>query len=315
MKNDKVSVLLPIRNGEKYISNLRNSIEINIEANDEVVIINDGSTDGTLHLLKDWASQNSQVNLIDTNGIGLVAALNLGLKQSSNEWIARFDVDDVYKNNRIQEQKKLISDKNVAIFCDYSLTTENLRKIGTLPTAIFKEAVSLSLISSQRTPHPGVLFNRSAVIDVGGYREQDFPAEDLSLWLRLSRIGNLVSVPKVLLEYRVSRNSISGSRRSSALEKKNQLLEKFSINLSDYEYCRDNWQYLFRSYDNAELSAERKYLLIFDLFKASKHLGLRLDCKFEMLEKGILDIDAFKGVFNLSKIKALKTLNRLNLFP
>ena len=315
MSDLNITALLPIRDGARFVKSIRESIEKNLDKNDEIIVINDGSTDLTGKLINEWRSENSQVKLIDTEGVGIVKALNLGLSQSNNKWIARFDADDTYAPNRVKLQRELINNENVAVFCDYSLYTDAKKKIGTLPSAIYSQAVSVSLMSSQRTPHPGVLYNGEAVKEVGSYRDSDFPAEDLSLWLRLSRIGKLVGVPQDLLRYKLSSKSISGTQREFAVQKKHQLLQEISINKSDFDWCIENWEELFQKYDKFELPYERKLLFIYDLFKSAKHLDLRVNQANKVLLNGILKSDYYLALSNIAKTKFLKKLNRIGFFP
>lgn len=68
------------------------------------------------------------------------------------------------------------------------------------------------------------MFNR-----VGGYSSNDFPAEDLSLWIRLSEISTLVSVPEILFSYRISKSSTSGSRQKEVKAKKIEIIDNWII--------------------------------------------------------------------------------------
>jgi len=98
----RVSGLLPIRNGEKWLDSTLKDIASILNSDDELVIVNDGSTDGTSRILNDFRA-NFSIKIIETKGLGLVKALNLGLKNSINDWVARFDVDDTYLANRLEE--------------------------------------------------------------------------------------------------------------------------------------------------------------------------------------------------------------------
>ena len=114
-----VSILMPVKNGMKFLAKSRIDIENNLAPDDEVVIIDDSSNDGTEKFLMEWAKAQSKLRVIKSKGNGIVDALNLGLRECSNQWIARFDVDDEYEPDRITKQKNLISQNPVAIFSDY----------------------------------------------------------------------------------------------------------------------------------------------------------------------------------------------------
>ncbi len=196
-----VTALLPVKNGMKYISRARRQVASTCRDKDEIIIVDDNSTDGTFAELERWASQDHRVRILKNPGDGLVSALNLGIRESTNKWIARFDVDDTYNFERIQKQSNMVQPNVVAVFSDYEVLRPSGKSLGVIPSPVDSDAVDVSLVSSRRTPHPSVLFLKDAVISVGGYLPQDFPAEDLSLWLRLSREGLLKSIPEVLLGY------------------------------------------------------------------------------------------------------------------
>lgn len=257
----KITHLMPVKDGLPYLSTILKAISENANNHDEVIIINDGSSDGTLHFLQKNSFQLPNVRIITTKGIGIVKALNLGIAESNNTWIARYDVDDVYASKRIATQRALISDKTAAIFCDYELILQNGRSTGIIPSAVDNLATIVSLLFSQQTPHPAVIMNKEYVLAAGGYIFEDFPAEDLSLWLRISRYGELISSPEVLFKYRISKTSTSGSRQNEVKNKKFHLLNYYGLPI---EFIRQNLNQLtesFYNYDQLNFVYERKLLL------------------------------------------------------
>ena len=266
MPLESVSVLLPIRNGLNYLPKIRSQLEINCSLDDEFIIISDGSTDGSNEFLKSWARQDSRLNLIIQENRGLVATLNLGLMEAKNDWVARFDVDDDYSPNRISLQKRAIEPKTAAVFSDYSFQSLQGHNLGVSPGAIFSEAVSLSLISGNRTPHPVVLMNRKIALNVGGYIGKDFPAEDLSLWMRMSEEGVLVTVPETLLNYRLSRNSITARNRKLSIAKKHDLVINFSKKV-DFDSKMNLRETLEEQYGDFSFGSFRYTLFLMDLYK------------------------------------------------
>lgn len=259
---------MPVKNGAQFLSTSIRNIESNVLPDDEILVINDGSTDGTSQMLMAWSIKNKRVRVLNSSGVGLVSALNLGISEAENKWIARFDVDDQYTNSRIAEQRKLIENPTAAIFCDYRFHDPRGKPLGVIPSAVDADATAVSLISSQRTPHSGVIFNRESVLAVGGYREKDFPAEDISLWLRLAKESRIVSVPQILLEYRLSKNSVSAENRSLAMTKTTHLIRQIGISKKHIIACLQNWPEQFLDYSGMRYSSERKLLLFRDLQKS-----------------------------------------------
>jgi len=253
---------MPVKNGSRYLTDSLPVIFSNASLDDEVIIINDGSTDNTLEILNLSKKVFPNLRIITTKGIGIVKALNLGLAESSHEWIARFDVDDMYTENRINKQRATIDDGIAAIFCDYELILDNGVSTGVIPSPVDNLATIISLLYSQQTPHPGVVFNKNLITEAGGYLEDDFPAEDLSLWLRASRVGKLVSVPEVLLKYRISNTSTSGSRQREARSKTLILIQKYGLPINFIKQNFDELSETYQNYSKLPFSIERRLLFM-----------------------------------------------------
>lgn len=302
-----ISVLLPIRNGEAFLTSAIAQVQATADPRDEILVIDDGSTDGTANLLKLWARSDHRVRILGGQAKGLVAALNLGIAEASNEWIARFDVDDNYAARRLEMQRESIRPGMVACFSDYDFFGDDSRHFGTIPSAIFPSAVSVSLCKSQRTAHPSVIYSKSAVSAVGGYRKEDFPAEDLSLWLRLSRVGDLTSIPSVLLHYRLGKGSISMTRRVEMQQRTRQLVKELGILPSDIHDCLSNWEHICSLYSAVDLGWQRKILLYRELGMLSNSTNLSI--------QDIEHLKNFKGYLlrHLQTISAFADLSTFTL--
>jgi glycosyltransferase involved in cell wall biosynthesis len=264
MEEKALTVLMPVKNGGRFLPDAIRGIEAMVNQLDEVLVIDDGSTDETLRTLKLWAESNPQVRVISNRGFGLVDALNLGLAEAKFDWIARVDVDDRYSKDRLSMQKSLIQNDTVAIFCDYDIFYDGVKPLGTIHSGVLSPAVSISLLTSQRTAHPASLFNKEAALSVGGYRKQDFPAEDLSLWLRLSRLGKLKSIPQTLLHYRMSQGSISSTKPIEMARKRDTLLKDVGLNPMDVQKFLEDYFNIFKEYEYLEGAAQRRVLLFRD---------------------------------------------------
>lgn len=294
----EISAILPVYNGEKYIEQALPKILENLNSNDELVIINNGSTDNSIKILSSWSNLDSRINLINLKSSGLVNALNIGITESKNNWIARFDIDDVYSPERIAIQRNTINEKSVAIFSDYEFVSNHNKGIGIVPSAISAPAVSVSLISSQRTAHPSVMFSKIAFESVGGYQEFDFPVEDLSLWLRFSRVGDLSSIPQKLLQYRLSPGSISAQNRNLITNKTLSLYKTIGINEKDITVTLANIDSILKEYDQFSHNGLRKVLLLRELI-----LLRNLDQ---------LTTDQTRQINNFKRSKLLKEILKFN---
>ena len=220
---------MPVRSGAAFLLSSLNSMAAGMAADDEIVVIDDHSHDETPKILESFARKNPFFSWYKNPGVGLVDALNFGVKQSNTKWIARFDVDDCYPKNRLEKQRFLISDEVSAVFADYQVVSSRGENLGIIPSSVFDIPTKISLFNSAQTAHPVSIFNRDHFVHVGGYHQEDFPAEDLGLWLRLSREGKFVTVPEVLLKYRLSPGSTSMVNQSLVLKQKHRLLNEIGL--------------------------------------------------------------------------------------
>lgn len=307
-----ISALVPIKDGATHLGNLRLQIDTTLSASDEILIIDDASSDATWSLLKSWAKEDQRIRLFQNDRPGLANALNLGLKNAQYEWVARYDVDDQYQSNRIEKQLNLVDTKTVAIFSDYNFVTPTGKNLGYIPTGVLPLAVSVSLVASQRTPHPVALILKDAALSVDGYRQSDFPAEDLSLWLRISRVGELKSVPEALLNYVISPNGVSATRRNVQLKTKDRLIKEIGVKSDDLDNAINNYEEIIRSYKSESYSGLRGLLLSREIRLAisesrERKVIKKLDLNVKINVKDVKQI--FKFGLQLTKRKLIRRKN------
>ena len=263
---------MPVRNGAECLSRAKMFMSENIRANDEVIIINDNSTDSTLQILSNWARMDSRVTILDNESPGLVNALNLGLQHCSNKWVARFDVDDEYSLQRLERQRNYISSEKVAIFSDYCIVSENGKSLGKFLSGVANIGVKLSLLQGRRTAHPSVLMNLDKVKLAGSYRLSEFPAEDLGLWLRLSSLGEFYSIPETLLFYNLRASSVTNSKRDLSVAKRNQLINDFISRNGKVEITPHEYEDLVATYHKLERDFERYLIFCIEVFLSRRNL-------------------------------------------
>jgi len=267
----RITALMPVRNGMKFLGQCRATLDASLSLGDELIVVNDNSVDGTLDFLNAWQAENSQVRVIQNRKSGLISSLRLGVDESNNNWIARYDVDDQYETNRLEIQRRAISSETGAIFSDYKFFSDTKMDLGTLPSPVESHATSISLINGNRTPHPSVLFSKPVYYECGGYRDSDFLVEDLSLWLRMSRLSKLISVPKVLLKYRMHSQSITSSNQQEMRLRKDSLLNDIGISKVDIEYSIENFNTILESYLSTGDVSKRQACFVYDVASLVKH--------------------------------------------
>jgi glycosyltransferase involved in cell wall biosynthesis len=276
MGNRDVSAIVPIKNGSEYIATSIPRILENLRPSDELIIVDDSSSDNTVELLLEYVIADARVKLLHNPGLGIVDALNHAIGHSKFEIIARFDIDDEYGLDRLEKQRDLLEGRVVAVFCDYTLIDSQSRYLGTIHSPILPIATRLSLEQSQRTPHPGVLFLKSPCLEVGSYRKGDDGAEDLSLWLRMSKVGDLISVPEVLFSYRIHKGSVTYSKRRAVKDLQVNLLREFPLAANDMKVIRSHITSTFNFYSSSPDQYARTILFVRELLLASSRKDMVL---------------------------------------
>jgi len=227
-----ISVLMPVYNAQSYLAEAVESILSQSLGDFEFLILDDGSTDRSLKILRAYAAQDPRIRLTSRANGGYVSALNQLLEQAQGELIARMDADDVALPERLAKQVTFLQ-QHPAVLClgsAFDLIDARDRRITSLPVPL-DDAEIQRLALSGHTPinHPSAMMRRSALLQVGGYDEAFCPAEDLDLWLKLGEIGQLANLPEPLVKYRLHPDSVS--ERNCALQRQKAL-----------EACQQAWQ-------------------------------------------------------------------------
>jgi len=211
MQRPRVSVVLPVWNGEKYFAEAIRSILDQTFESFELLIVDDGSTDRTPHIAEQYGAMDSRVRLVRTKHGGIANALNTGFRQARASYVARMDADDIALPSRLQKQVDYLDEHQqcVVVGSDAGAIDENENDLGVIDfPSTHAELVELLLNGRSPFLHPAVVMRRDAVHAVGGYRPDLCPSEDYELWLRLIHSGEFASIPERLLCYRLHRNSV-----------------------------------------------------------------------------------------------------------
>jgi hypothetical protein len=208
-----VSVLLPVYNGGAFFVKAVESILGQTFTDFELLILDDGSSDGSGLVAEGIARRDARVRVIRRENRGLVATLNELIAAARGELLARMDADDVALPSRFQRQVELLREhpEVVCVGAGQILIDEHGRKITRIDAPPDDARIQdLALHGAGSICHPTAMIRADAIRATGGYRKDYYPAEDLDLWLRLGELGKLANVSEPLLLYRVHSGSISG---------------------------------------------------------------------------------------------------------
>jgi len=307
-----ISGIVPVKDGANWIPYFLDHIRENLIQTDEMIFVDDSSSDETFSLLENAQYKESNIVVLKNPGKGIVSALNFGISEARHNLIARFDIDDTYAPFRIQKQIEAIGTEHGVCFSDYSFCGNGVSNLGYIASAIHPLSMEISLSKSQRTAHPIALFRKEVFNEAGGYLDEDFPAEDLGLWFRMAKIATLVSVPEELLFYNLRASSTSSQKRTSALLKKNSLVRE---NLNLYRHINRNFDSIFAEYESYEShshSFERKLHLLREMLELGDKVDLHSNYKKKLLlELGRLLL-SFGNLVELQRMNQYRKM-RINL--
>ena len=210
IKNPTISVVMPVYNAELYLNIAIESVLNQTFKDFELILINDGSIDNSLKIIKLYAENDSRIVIID-NAInkGLVNSLNAGLIISKGTYIARMDADDISTENRFQSQVDYLN-RNKDIFLisgSFYIIDEEGKIIRIKQNEYNNEQIVKKIIKFGIIHHPTVMFRNQ--LDIL-YREKAIHGEDLDLWSRLITLGKKMYVsPDLILYYRIHKKSMS----------------------------------------------------------------------------------------------------------
>lgn len=182
-----------------YIVNAVDSVLNQTFQDFELLIINDGSKDGTADFLNSLSDK--RIRVIHQKNRGLCETLNRGCREASSLWIARLDQDDIALPNRLEKQYNFVLEhpEVATVFCSYRRIGESGKTFGVY--SLKKDFVDDPMLHGY-PPQSTMLCNKKALLMVGGYREEFYPVDDLDLALRLVEKFRLGVNEEPLIEYR-----------------------------------------------------------------------------------------------------------------
>lgn len=209
-----VSVIVPAWNAQTTVEETLHSVRAQTYASIEIIIVDDGSTDGTADVAKAFCEIEPRASLVRKANGGLSSARNAGIAASRGEWIAPLDADDIWHPTAVE---KLVGAAVAAprrpglVYCWYRDIDECDRVLGSGPRWAF-EGPSLQRLAYWNTIH-AVLLSREAVDDVGGYDESLRACEDIMMQLAIARRYPIAAVREHLLGYRKRAGSMSSDTK------------------------------------------------------------------------------------------------------
>jgi len=227
----QVSVVMSVYNGAATLRETVRSVLTQEAVQLELIIVDDGSTDGSTSMLEQLVRTDSRIRLISQENRGLTRALIRGCAVAAGEFIARQDCGDISLPRRLAAELGAIdTDTDVALVsCGTRFVGpagEELYDVTLGPGDATHGLMPFDLQHLRGPAHHGsTLFRRELYERVGGYREQFYFAQDLDLWTRLVEHGKHIALPDVLYQASFAPGSISGRHRNLQIASAKLILE------------------------------------------------------------------------------------------
>lgn len=261
MKSSLISVIIPAYNAEKTIAKTINSVLAQTYADFELIVIDDGSQDTTLEIIKNIS--DSRLKLFSYPHQGHSAGRNRGLSHAVGEYISFIDADDLWTPDKLEAQFQALQTHPEAAVA-YSWTNfidqdDRFLRSGSyinVQGEVYSRLLGTNFIENGSNP----LIRREALTAVGKFDETLITSPDWDMWLRLAARYSFVCVEAPQILYRVSTHSVSANVRGmekSCLRILNRNFAEAPIEIQPLKgACFSNF-YLYLSLRNLEVSQSR----------------------------------------------------------
>lgn len=270
-----ISIILPVFNGEKYLSQSIESCLNQSYENIELIIVNDCSIDGTLGVLNHYASIDNRIKIINNDeNKKLPASLNIGHKEAKGTYVTWTSDDNFYELTAINDLVKTILDKNVDIvYSDIFIIDHEGKVVREVEFPDFENTIFKNYIGSC------FLYKKEVFDKNNGYNEELFLIEDYDFWLKSIVHSQFFHLKKKIYNYR--KHGASLTYQIAYDDEKKRLFNKNVIKMYDAF---------------SKIYLEKDYILIRDFL--AKSLSYQM-IPFDWIKNNELIIDKFKD--SLSK--------------
>lgn len=265
-KSPKVSVIIPVYNGENYVQEAIESALSQTYKNIEIIVVNDGSKDRTEMICKEY---KGKIKYFKKNNGGVSTALNLAIEKMTGEYFSWLSHDDLYYPNKIEEEIKAM-EENTIILSDYDLVNEKGKVFNSvvLPHYLIKRNNQFALLNGLINGIT-LLIPKKAFDECGKFDENLKCTQDYEMWFRMMLKGyKFKHIPKILASSRQHSNQTTNTSPKMLSEGNElwinmmtQLPNKMKKELyqTEYNFYKEMYNFLKNTpYEDAEMYALEK---------------------------------------------------------
>lgn len=215
-EQSRVAVVIPCYNYGRYLGNALDSLKMQTYQPDEIIIVDDGSTDTTQEVAKAYASENTRI--VRQDNVGVAHARNFGISLANSEFVVCLDADDLLEPEYIETcRDTLTQDRRLGIAYTGMQSFDERGNISqwNIPNSYDFESQAENVTPPKNGIPCAAMFRRSMWERIGGYKQAYHPAEDAHFWLMGTSIGfgAKKASDEPLFDYRIHENSASRIRK------------------------------------------------------------------------------------------------------
>jgi len=307
-----IDVIIPVYNGEKYILQAIRSVEAQTYPANRIIVVDDGSTDGTREIIMQLEQSNPRIRYIYKENGGLSSARNEGIGNVDSEFVAFLDADDEWFESKLEKQMDVFQNSKLEklglVYCQYVHIDEKSELITNLTIVsprkdmrglVFEKLLPGNLISSSGS---GVLVRKECFEKVGNFDEALKAAEDWDMWLRIAREFEFDFVSEDLVKIRRHGENMQKNKEHMFLNLLT-FFDKWGNTLEKKYSCPVIWADTIRSFIFEQFPKTSFYTL------ASKNLTTKACKRIFALTGGSLKLYLFSAALiglPLGIVKAMK---------
>lgn len=252
---------MAVHNGERDLPRAIESLLSQTLIDMEIVVVDDGSTDGSADILHSFGSR---LRVVHQPNLGLPRALNVGIALAEGEFIARMDHDDIAESSRLARQVAFLKENPRVglVGSAYHLIDDEGTALGTVYPPTQDSELKLAFARYCPFAHSAVMFRRALFDHVGGYSEAmqlRSASHDFDLWLRLAMDSQIANLPEPLVTLRRFPGSMSAQNQADRL-RNDAILRARAIRAFGLPIW--NWWYVARAWVGSLLPPTLRALLV-----------------------------------------------------
>lgn len=209
----KVSIIIPCYNASATIWETLDSLYEQTFKNFEIVIVNDGSTDESASIIECYTNKfNRRLNLITQTNQGQTVAKNVGIRNSSGQFIAFLDSDDIWAPEKLECQAFLMQsnlDMGLSYTNAYKINEMGVKTDTITASPLYRENCFDRLLLRNNIVASSVMIRREMIDQVGFFDESLEACENWDLWIRIAKVAPIDFIDRPLTLYRVHSGNMS----------------------------------------------------------------------------------------------------------